>query len=347
VLVGALNMDEYAYGFTTENSHDGPARNPHDTTRVAGGSSGGSAAAVAAGLVPLALGTDTNGSIRVPASLCGVFGLKPTFGRLSRRGAFPFVASLDHVGPFARCVADLAACYDALQGADPLDPGCAPRTAEPVAAELARGADGLRIGVLGGYFDAMSGPLAREAVARVADCLGARRGVELPLAQEGRAAAFVVTASEGGALHLPLLRSRYDDFEPLSRDRFIAGSLIPAAWYLKAQRVRATYRDAAARVFRDFDVLVAAATPVEAQPIGTEWIELNGARLPARASMGVLTQPISCIGLPVVAAPVPLPGRLPIAVQLIAAPWREVDAFRVAAVLERAGVSFSPRPPAL
>ncbi len=144
-----------------------------------------------------------------------------------------------------------------------------------------------------------------------------------------------------------LLRTRYDDFEPLSRDRFVAGSLVPAAWYLRAQRVRAAYRDAAARVFRDFDVLVAAATPVEAQPIGTEWLELNGARLPARASMGVLTQPISCIGLPVVAAPVPLPGRLPIAVQLIAAPWREADAFRVAAALERAGVSFAPQPPAL
>jgi aspartyl-tRNA(Asn)/glutamyl-tRNA(Gln) amidotransferase subunit A len=344
VLVGALNMDEFAYGFTTENSHDGAARNPHDTTRVAGGSSGGSGAAVAAGLVPLALGTDTNGSIRVPASLCGVYGLKPTYGRLSRRGAFPFVASLDHVGPFARSVADLAACYDALQGADPRDPACAGREREPVAAELPRGSSGLRIGVLGGYFDEMSGPLAREAVARVARQLGARTGVELPLAAEGRAAAFVITGAEGGALHLPGLRARYDDYEPLSRDRFIAGSLTPAAWYLRAQRVRAAYARAAAELFRQFDVLVAAATPVEAQPIGTEWLDLNGLRLPARASMGVLTQPISCIGLPVLAAPVPLPGRLPIAVQLIAAPWREADAFRVAAELERAGVSFAPPP---
>ena len=122
VLVGALNMDEYAYGFTTENSHYGPTRNPHDPTRVAGGSSGGSAAAVAAGLVPLSLGSDTNGSIRVPAALCGVYGLKPTFGRLSRQGVYPFVHSLDHTGPFARTVRDLAAAYDVLQGPDPLDP---------------------------------------------------------------------------------------------------------------------------------------------------------------------------------------------------------------------------------
>jgi AtzE family amidohydrolase len=122
VLLGALNMDEYAYGFTTENHHYGPVRNPHDTGRIAGGSSGGSAAAVAAGLAPLALGSDTNGSIRVPASLCGVFGLKPTYGRLSRGGAYLFAASFDHVGPFARDAADLALAYDAAQGADPDDP---------------------------------------------------------------------------------------------------------------------------------------------------------------------------------------------------------------------------------
>uniref|UniRef100_UPI002584DA9C amidase family protein n=1 Tax=Achromobacter sp. TaxID=134375 RepID=UPI002584DA9C len=139
VLVGALNMDEHAYGFTTENSHYGPCRNPHDATRIAGGSSGGSAAAVAGGLVPLTLGSDTNGSIRVPASLCGVFGLKPTFGRLPRSGSFPFVGSLDHLGPFAADSASLAAVYDALQGPDADDPACAQRAAEPALAAL--GAD--------------------------------------------------------------------------------------------------------------------------------------------------------------------------------------------------------------
>jgi Asp-tRNA(Asn)/Glu-tRNA(Gln) amidotransferase A subunit family amidase len=124
VLVGSLNMDEYAYGFTTENTHYGPCHNPHDLTRIAGGSSGGSGAAVAAGQVPVALGSDTNGSIRVPSSLCGVWGLKPTFGRLSRRGSYPFVHSVDHLGPFADSVERLAATYDALQSPDPLDAGC-------------------------------------------------------------------------------------------------------------------------------------------------------------------------------------------------------------------------------
>ena len=122
ICVGALNMDEFAYGFTTENSHDGPTRNPHDPTRIAGGSSGGSGAAVAAGLVPMSLGTDTNGSIRVPASLNGIFGVKPTYRRLSRHGSFPFVYSPRPRRPLRRSVGDLAAAYDALQGLDPEDP---------------------------------------------------------------------------------------------------------------------------------------------------------------------------------------------------------------------------------
>ncbi|MEA2838775.1 MAG: 1-carboxybiuret hydrolase, partial [Methylobacteriaceae bacterium] len=122
ILVGALNMGEYAYDFTGENIHDGPSRNPHALDHMTGGSSGGSGAAIAAGLVPLALGSDTNGSIRVPSAFCGCFGLKPTYGRLSRAGSFPFVSSLDHLGPFARSVTDLAVSYDAMQGADADDP---------------------------------------------------------------------------------------------------------------------------------------------------------------------------------------------------------------------------------
>src|SRR6202022_2518207 len=131
VLVGALNMGEYAYDFTGENVHHGDCRNPHDRSRMAGGSSSGSASAVGGGLVPLSLGSDTNGSIRVPASHCGIFGLKPTYGRLTRARSFPFVTSLDHVGPFARSVQDLALSYDVMQGRDPEDPVCADRDAEP------------------------------------------------------------------------------------------------------------------------------------------------------------------------------------------------------------------------
>ena len=171
VLVGALNMDEYAYGFTTENSHDGPTRNPHDLARVAGGSSGGSAAAIAAGEVPVSLGSDTNGSIRVPASLCGVFGLKPTYGRLPRNASYPFVASLDHLGPFARSARDLALVYDAIQGVDRDDPACVDRGVEATATDLDKPLDGVRIGVLGGWFREFADGSARAAVDCVATAL--------------------------------------------------------------------------------------------------------------------------------------------------------------------------------
>ena len=177
VLVGALNMGEYAYDFTGENCHDGPSRNPHDTTRMTGGSSGGSGAAVAGGLVPLSLGSDTNGSIRVPASLCGLFGLKPTFGRLPRTGSFPFVSSLDHLGPLARTVGDLARAYDAMQGHDAEDPFCAQRLENPVSAELDSGIAGLRIAQAGGYFRTGLMPEAEQAVRHIGDALNAvRRG---------------------------------------------------------------------------------------------------------------------------------------------------------------------------
>src|SRR5690349_20214503 len=166
VLVGALNMGEYAYDFTGENVHDGASRNPHDLSRMTGGSSGGSGGAVAGGLVPLALGSDTNGSIRVPSSFCGIFGLKPTYGRLSRAHTFPFVASLDHLGPLARTTKDLALAYDAMQGYDPDDPVCADRPSENTLAALDRGIEGLTIAVAGGYFRKGASPETREAMKR-------------------------------------------------------------------------------------------------------------------------------------------------------------------------------------
>jgi len=346
ILVGALNMDEYAYGFTTENSHYGPTRNPHDLTRISGGSSGGSGAAVAAGQVPITLGSDTNGSIRVPSSLCGVFGLKPTYGRLPRLGSYPFVASLDHLGPFARSVADLAFAYDAMQGPAPDDPACAQRPPEPTRELLGGRTDGLRIAVLGGWFREMAMPEALAAVDAVAQALGTTRLVELHDVDRARAAAFLITNAESSTLHLADLKTRAQDFEPLSRDRFLAGALLPAAWIVQAQRVRHAFARQLARAFETVDVLLAPATPCVAPVIGTEWLEINGQRLPARASMGLLTQPISCIGLPVVAVPLwgcnPAAPHLPIGVQVIAAPWREDLALRVAAELEAQGLATAP-----
>ena len=341
VLLGGLNMDEYAYGFTTENTHYGPCHNPHDLTRIAGGSSGGCGAAVAAGQVALSLGSDTNGSIRVPSSLCGIWGLKPTFGRLTRRGSYPFVYSIDHLGPFADRVETLALAYDALQGPDPLDPGCHALRVQPTVPTLTAGIQGLRIGVLGGYFEDYASAPAREVVAQAAQALGARGQALWPDAAAGRAAAFIITASEGGSLHLADLRTRAQDFEPLSVDRFIAGALQPAHWYLRAQRFRRHYRDRVNALFKDWDLLLCAATPISAPVIGQEFIEINGQQHPTRPSMGLLTQPVSFAGCPVVAAPLwpQGTGGLPIGVQIIAAPWREDLALRAAAVLQAEGVA--------
>ncbi|WP_043335782.1 AtzE family amidohydrolase [Belnapia moabensis] len=347
VCLGALNMDEFAYGFTTENSHAGPCRNPHDLTRIAGGSSGGSGAAVAAGLVPLSLGTDTNGSIRVPASLNGIFGLKPTYGRLSRHGSFPFVYALDHVGPFARSTADLAAAYDALQGLDAEDSHQAPQTPGPVTPLLGAGLAGLRVARLGGWFGRMQSKAARGAVSAVADGLGATAEVEWAMAEASRSAAFIITASEGAALHLPTLRTRLEEYEPLIQDRLLAGALIPAAWVAHAQRVRAKARDAMRVAMAEWDILLAPATPVPATPIGQEMLMLDGVELPLRPSMGLFTQPVSSIGMPVLTVPVQrTDGALPIGVQLIGKPWTEGLLFRAAAALEAAGVCAAPVAPA-
>jgi aspartyl-tRNA(Asn)/glutamyl-tRNA(Gln) amidotransferase subunit A len=343
VLVGALNMGEYAYDFTGENVHDGPSRNPHDVTRMTGGSSGGSGAAVGGELVPLALGSDTNGSIRVPSSLCGIFGLKPTYGRLSRARSFPFVFSLDHLGPFARAVEDLALAYDAMQGSDPEDAAWTRRPVESVAPLLAQDIGALRFAIAGGYFQKNILPEASEAVARVAKALGATRAIEIPEAARARAAAYVITASEGASLHLDRLRKRPDDFDPAARDRLLAGAMIPAPLVDRAQKFRRWYRERVLELFKSVDVIIAPATPCVAPKLGQASFMLDGVELPVRPNMGIHTQPISFIGLPVVAVPVPL-EPMPIGVQIIAAPWREDIALRVAFALERAGVVCAAQP---
>jgi aspartyl-tRNA(Asn)/glutamyl-tRNA(Gln) amidotransferase subunit A len=345
ILVGALNMDEFAYGFVTENAHDGPVRNPHDPTRIAGGSSGGSAAAVAAGLVPLTLGSDTNGSIRIPAGLCGVFGLKPTYGRLSRQGVFPFVESLDHVGPFARSVEDLALAYDVLQGADPTGDAICVREAEPLSARFDDLAERpLRVGVLGGWFQQGAFPEVLEALGRVAVALKADDLVQLPGAAAARAAAFSLTAFEGGELHHDDLARRAMDYDPAVRDRLLAGALLPEGVHRAAQRFRTVFRDEVREAFQRYDILVAPSSVCPAPPIGQATMDMDGVPVSVRKNLGAFTQPISYIGLPVVAAPVNRPGQLPIGVQIIAPVWREDLAFAAALRLQRAGV-LAAHPP--
>ena len=343
ILVGALNMGEYAYDFTGENAHDGPSRNPHDLGRMTGGSSGGSAAAVAGGLAPFALGSDTNGSIRVPASLCGLFGLKPTYGRLSRAGTFPFVASFDHLGPLARSVGDLSASYDAMQGPDARDPAQAARPIEPTSPGLDGGLAGLRIARLGGYFARGGEPAAFAAVDRVAGALGATHTIELPGTEAARASAYLITMVEGAALHADRLRERADEFDAEVRDRLIAGAMLPGAWVVRAQKLRGWYRERAAEAFADVDILLAPATPCRAPLIGQKTFVLDGREMLIRPNLGLFTQPLSFIGLPVCTVPVWTEGvTLPIGVQVIGPPWREDLVLRVARALEREGAVRAP-----
>jgi len=351
ILVGALNMDEFAYGFSTENAHYGATRNPHDPARIAGGSSGGSAAAVAAGLVPIALGSDTNGSIRVPAALCGVFGLKPTYGRLSRAGSFPFVDSLDHVGPFARTVRDLAAAYDVMQGADAADPACFPPDDQPILPRLDETERGLRIGILGGWFRQGAADEALAAVDRLAAAFGASTDVakvsvvELAGAQAARSAAFCMTAAEGGALHRRRLAERPLDFDPATRDRLLAGLMLPAEVLVECRRLRRRFQAEARALFESVDLLLSPATPCAAPRIGESIVNIAGRDVPVRANLGLYTQPISFIGLPAISVPVSEAGALPLGVQLIAPAWREDRLLRAARWLELTGVARAPDAP--
>ncbi|NAZ37358.1 amidase family protein [Rubellimicrobium sp. CFH 75288] len=329
VLVGRAGMDEYAYGFAGENVHDGDVLNPHDPARLSGGSSGGSAAAVAAGLVPLALGSDTNGSIRVPAALCGVWGLKPGFGRVSTAGMFPFVASLDHAGLLADHPDRLAAGWTALAGEEGAEDGGAEDGGAP------------RVLRLGGHFDPGADPDMRAALEAAAAALGADRVADLPLAPAARAAAFVITAAEGGALHRPVLRARAAFYGPAVAARLAAGAAMPACWLVAAQAVRARWSAALLAFLAEADLLIAPAVPCPA-PLRTARVLRTGEGAEdARLALGRFTQPLTLAGVPILVAPFRRAGGLPVGVQVVAGPGREGLLLTAARRLARAGFAAS------
>ncbi|MED5546409.1 AtzE family amidohydrolase [Novosphingobium sp. KA1] len=319
VLVATLNMDEFAYGFVTDNAHWGITRNPHDPARFAGGSSGGSAAAVAAGMLPFALGSDTNGSIRIPASLCGIYGTKPTHDSLPLAGAYPFVHTLDDIGAFTRSARDLALVDAVLRGgADDAPP-------------LGRPA------LLGGWFAANLAPDMAAALDRLSARLGRLPVVDLPDVARARSAAFLLTAYEGGRLHRDALAADPLSYDPATRDRLIAGAALPDAIYAQAMAFRSVFAEYVERALADHDVLIAPATFGPAPRIDDPTIPIDGAPQPARANLGLYTQPISFLGLPVVAAPLPVEG-LPMGVQLIAAKGRDSALIDYATLLEGRGL---------
>ena len=225
-----------------------------------------------------------------------------------------------------------------LQGPDANDSVCTKRPPELCLPQLERGIEGLRIAIADGYFTRGAEPEAVAAVERVAQALGVKARVTLPEVERARAAAFIMTACEGANLHLANLRQRPQDFDPATRDRFLAGALIPAAWYLQAQRFRTWYRTQVRGVFENVDLILAPTTPCSATLIGQVETTINDVEVLVRPNLGLFTQPISFIGLPVLSVPLQRPGNLPLGVQLVAAPYREALILRVAKVLEAAGV---------
>jgi len=317
VLVATLNMDEFAYGFATINARHGTTRNPHDLTRLAGGSSGGSAAAVAGGLMPFTLGSDTNGSVRVPASLTGIFGIRPTHGALPMAGVFPLAESLDDIGPFARSAADLQLIWEALSGTT-----------------VAAGTSPIRVARLGGRFRDNADPEQLAAIDRIAP---GSPIVELPEIRRARSAGYLITAAEAGMVHRAALATHAMRFDPATRDRLIAGALLPRGLYDMAQAFRADFARKAAAL-ADYDVVLAPAAPCIAPPIADPWITIDGERRMARRDLGIHTQPISMTGLPSLAVPLRRPGRLPLGLQLIGRAGGEPALLRFAAMLEAQGV---------
>ncbi len=318
ILVATLNMDEFAYGFATINARHGTTRNPHDLDRLAGGSSGGSAALVAAELLPFSLGSDTNGSVRVPASLTGIYGLKPTHGTLPMAGVFPFAESFDDVGPFTLSVADMACLWSILTQSAPL------------------ASDGpIRVARLGGRFRENADPDQISAIDEIAPNAPL---FDLPDIARARSAAFLITAAEGGTLHRDALARDAMAFDPATRDRLLAGALLPETLYEAAQAFRADYKRMLVDLIADYDIFLAPATPCAAPLIADPRILIDDKLSPARADLGIHTQPISFTGLPALCVPLKRPGRLPLGIQLIGRPGDEAMLFRFAAMLEDRGL---------
>ena len=359
ILIGKLNQDEFAMGSSNENSAFGVVKNPWDLDRVPGGSSGGSAAAIAAGQVPLTLGTDTGGPIRQPSSFCGVVGFKPTYGRVSRYGVVAFASSLDQVGPMAANVRDATELLEVLSGHDPLDSTSIPEGALALTPELDRGIDGLRVGVPEEYFGEGLDPeveaLIRGGLAGL-EAQGAQLiPIHLPHTSYAVATYYVIATAEASSnlsrydgvrythrtervddLRSLYERSRAEGFGPEVKRRIILGTYALSsgyydAYYLKAQKVRTLIVRDFERAFEGCDVIAAPVAPTTAFPLGARTADPLQMYL-----QDILTIPASLAGLPCGSIPCGLDSSgLPVGMQIIAPPLGEASLVRAAAAVER------------
>jgi aspartyl-tRNA(Asn)/glutamyl-tRNA(Gln) amidotransferase subunit A len=342
VLVGKTGMHELAYGITSSNPHFGAVRNPWDRDRIPGGSSGGSGAAVAAGMVAMAMGSDTGGSIRVPAAYCGVVGLKPTYGRVSRYGAMPLAFSLDHMGPLTRSVRDAGAVLNVIGGYDPRDETSSRRAAENYVPDLAPSLRGVRIGLPENFYFERLDPDVDAAV-RAAFHSAEARGAEIvPLPVPEIAAintvARLILMAEASALHERHLEQR-DLFGADVLALLDQGRLLPATDYINAQRLRRGMQREFARLWKRVDCLFTPTTPITAPRIGETAATICGLDEDVRLATTRLVRAINALGLPAVSIPCGADRRgLPVGLQIVGPPFAEALILRVAQALVPAEV---------
>ena len=352
ILLGKANTHEFATGTTGTVSCFGPTKNPWNDEHIAGGSSSGSAAALAAGMVAAATGTDTGGSIRIPSACCGVVGLKPTYGRVSRTGVFPFAWSLDHVGPMARRVTDVATLLTAMAGRDPFDPVSADEATPDYSAGLQDGVAGLRFAVPDSWFLELATEQVAAAVRQAGDLLetlGAQRvEVELPpeLERVGPAAIAIFLA-EGGSVHAVTLASNADLYDDETRAFLALAAHVSGRTYLQAQRVRAALAEGFARVFQGTDLLLTPTLPVTAPRLDARQVDLPQGRVDARAALTLFTRPFNLTGLPVLSLPCGFFEEMPIGMQIVGRPFEEATVLRAGHAYEAATEWHERRPPGL
>jgi Asp-tRNA(Asn)/Glu-tRNA(Gln) amidotransferase A subunit family amidase len=346
VIVGRTGLHEFAFGFSSENEHFGPVRNPWDTDLSPGGSSGGSAAAVAAGIVPAAIGTDTGGSVRVPAALCGVVGLKVTHGRVPLTGVVPLASSLDTVGPLARTVADTAVVYAAIAGADSADPWSAPRAVDRLGPPT--DPTTLRVAVPKQWVD---GPLTAEMDATFRAVLE-RIASGGAVVEEVDEPAFESTAASdrGASVEIAAVHRKRWDTDPDRYGRQVAARLehafaVDADDLVAALEWRAGARNAAARLFERYDVLVTPTVGATAKTIGVDDIDVDGTPVFYRKLLAHYTAPVNHVGLPALALPIPDTGIPPASLQIVGPAWGETGLLETGMALETAGVVGARVPP--
>jgi len=352
IVLGKLNMHEFAYGPEGLNPHYGTPWNPWDATthRICGGSSSGSGAAVAAALCPGALGSDTGGSIRIPASLCGISGLKPTYGRVSRSGALPLSWSLDHVGPMCRTAADCALMLGAMAGYDPRDPTTSVLPVPDYVAALTGVVKGLRIGLIKPFFmDSSAAPIRRavEQAVKVLEGLGASvQDVTLDKVRIAAGASTAIIATEAYAYHEEWIKKRSQEYGADVRERLRVGAFVSGKDYVNGQRARGILRDEVDALMAKLDVLLCPTTPIAAAPVGANEVDINGEKHGVRPSLIRFTRPFNTTGHPAASIPCGFNDEgLPIGLHIIGRPFDEATVLRVADAYQRVTDWHTRRPP--